>query len=165
IRVAIFGIPNVGKSTIINKLSNKQRVIVGNKPGVTKANKWIRIDNNIELLDTPGLLWPRLNENDVGIKLALTGNIKQDILDVYDLSLKGIDYLINNLKYKDMLINKYKLGNIDELKNYEILELIGRKRGCIISGSEVDLNRTSCLFLDEIKNGKIGKFNLDENLD
>lgn len=165
-RVLIVGIPNVGKSTIINKISNKNSANVGNKPGVTVRKQWIRVGSNIELLDTPGLLWPRLEDNNAGLKLALTGNIKQEILDVEELATEGIKLLIKNDRYKSMLKDKYKLTDEDLSKeSYEILEAIGRKRGCIISGGEVNLDKASKFFLDDFKNGKIGRINLDLVID
>lgn len=162
-RVAIVGIPNVGKSTLINKMAKRETAKVGNKPGVTIANKWIRIANNIDLLDTPGLLWPNLNENDSGVKLALTGNIKQEILDSEELACLGIGMIISNEKYRKILVEKYKIESINsEDESYTILEEIGKKRGCIMSGGRVDTERASKLFLDEFKNGKIGKISLEE---
>ena len=161
-RVLIVGIPNVGKSTIINKIANKQVANVGNKPGVTKKKQWIRVSSNIDLLDSPGLLWPKLDENNAGVKLALTGNIKQEILDVEELSCAGIDFLMSS-KYKEMFLKKYKLENEDltDMIAYDILELIGKKRGCLISGGNVDMTRTANIFMEEFKSGKIGNITLD----
>ena len=161
-RVLIAGIPNVGKSTIINKLSKKNVVKVGNKPGVTTKKQWIRIDNNIELMDTPGILWPKLDENNAGIKLALTGNIKLEILDAPELAIEGIKFFKDNKKYTTMLKERYKLTDEDmTLETFEILEKIGKNRGCIVSKGEVDYERVAAIFLDEFKNGKIGKLTLD----
>lgn len=161
-RVLIVGIPNVGKSTIINKISKKNSVNVGNKPGVTVRKQWIRVQDNIELLDTPGLLWPRLEDNNAGLKLALTGNIKQEIIDAEELAVEGIKLLLSNEKYKNFLKEKYKL-NDEDLSNeaFQIIETIGRKRGCLISGGEVDIEKASRMFLDDFKNGKIGNISLD----
>jgi ribosome biogenesis GTPase A len=122
-RVLISGIPNVGKSTIINKLAGKKAANVGNKPGVTRSKQWIRINNNIDLLDTPGILWPKLTENDAGIKLALTGNIKEEILDLEELAFYFIKYVRQNAKYLNLLIQRYGLDkNIEDLEDYEIFE-------------------------------------------
>lgn len=161
-RVLIVGIPNVGKSTIINKISKRNSANVGNKPGVTVRKQWIRVGDNIELLDTPGLLWPRLEDNNAGLKLALTGNIKQEILDMEELAVEGIKLLVKNEKYKQLLKDKYKLNDEDlENEAYEIVESIGRKRGCIVSGGNVDTEKASRVFLDDFKNGKIGNISLD----
>ncbi len=129
-RVLISGIPNVGKSTIINKLAGKKAANVGNKPGVTRSKQWIRISNNIDLLDTPGILWPKLDENDAGIKLALTGNIKEEILNLEELAFYFIKYVRQNPKYFNCLIERYKLDmDVESLEDYEIFEKIGAKRG------------------------------------
>jgi len=162
-RVLIAGIPNVGKSTIINKIAKRNAANVSNKPGVTVRNQWIRVQDNIELLDTPGLLWPKLDSNNAGEKLALTGNIKQEILDLEGLACIGIEYLLANDKYKGMFIEKYKLeeDEILYIDSYDILELLGRKRGCLVSGGNVNLEKASKIFLDELKAGKIGKISLE----
>lgn len=162
-RVLIAGIPNVGKSTIINKIAKRNAAEVSNKPGVTVRKQWIRVASNIDLLDTPGLLWPRLDENNAGEKLALTGNIKQEVLDIEGVACIGIEMLLERDKYKNMFLEKYKLNeeDIDSLDSYDILELIGRKRGCLISGGNVDTMKASKIFLDELKAGKIGKISLE----
>lgn len=161
-RVLIIGIPNVGKSTIINKIANRNAVLASNKPGVTRKNQWIRVGNDIELLDTPGLLMPNLSENNAGVKLALTGNIKQEILDNEELACDGIKVLLNE-GYSNLLTQHYKIEEDDlELDYYDILEKIGRKRGCIVSGGNVDMSRAANVFLDDIKNGKIGLVNLEK---
>lgn len=155
-RVLIVGIPNVGKSTIINKIANRNATIASNKPGVTKKNQWIRVGEDIELLDTPGLLMPRLDENDAGVKLALTGNIKPEILDNEELACNGIKILLEQ-GYSNLLKLQYKLDDSDfDMEYYDILEKIGRKRGCLISGGNVDMSRAANIFLGDIKNGKIG---------
>ncbi len=161
-RVLIVGIPNVGKSTIINKMAGKNSANTGNKPGITVKKQWIRLSNNIDLLDTPGLLWPKLEGENVGLNLALTGNIKQEILDEEELACDLINMLLGDEKYKDMLCKKYKLEEEDlEIDTYNLLELIGRKRGAIISGGNVDMSKASKLLLDDFKAGKIGKITLD----
>lgn len=175
-RVIVLGIPNVGKSTIINKISGKESVSVKNMPGVTRKNQWIRIENNIELLDTPGLLWPRLDDKNAGIKLALTGNIKQEIIDTEELAIEGIKFLLQNEKYMKMLVSKYGLDDIDKIignkalydneesettVEIEIINAIGKRRGCLIKGGEIDFLKASNLFLDDLKNGKIGKISFE----
>ena len=161
-RVLIVGIPNVGKSTIINKIANRNVAMASNKPGVTKKNQWIRVGDDIELLDTPGLLMPRLDENDAGLKLALTGNIKPEILDNEELACNGIKILLEK-GYSNLLKSQYKLDDSDfDMEYYDILEKIGRKRGCLISGGNVDMSRAANIFLDDIKNGKIGLLSLEK---
>lgn len=162
-RVLIAGIPNVGKSTIINKIAKRNAAEVSNKPGVTVRKQWIRVQDNIELLDTPGLLWPRLDNNNAGEKLALTGNIKQEILEIEGLACKGIEFILTNVKYLSMFKEKYKLENedIEYIDSYDILELIGRKRGCLMSGGHVDTEKAAKIFIDEFKDGKIGKITLE----
>ncbi len=162
-RVLIAGIPNVGKSTIINKIAKRNAANVSNKPGVTRKNQWIRVGANIDLLDTPGLLWPRLDNNNAGEKLALTGNIKQEILDLESIACIGIDMLLKIDKYKNMFMNKYKINDedIDSLDSYDILELVGRKRGCLVSGGNVDTQKAANIFLEDLKSGKIGKISLE----
>ena len=161
-RVLISGIPNVGKSTLINKLSGKKSANVGNKPGVTRSKQWIRLDNNIELLDTPGILWPKLDENDAGIKLAITGNIREEILDLEELAFYLIKYLREDKKYLEMLKERYSISeNIDEFEDYEVFELIGEKRGALLKGGEIDYNKTAKIILDEFKAGKIGEISLE----
>lgn len=161
-RVLIVGIPNVGKSTIINKIANRNVAIASNKPGVTKKNQWIRVGDDIELLDTPGLLMPRLDENDAGLKLALTGNIKPEILDNEEVACNGIKILLEQ-GYSNLLKSQYKLEDSDfDMEYYDVLEKIGRKRGCLISGGNVDMSRAANIFLDDIKNGKIGLLSLEK---
>lgn len=162
-RALICGIPNVGKSTIINKISGKNSAAVGNKPGVTVKKQWIRVAGNIDLLDTPGLLWPNLEDKNAGVNLALTGNIKQEVLDLEEIACIGIDLLLNDEKYKQMVKDKYKLEDEDlENISYDILEMIGRKRGCIVSGGNVDMLKAARVFLEDLKSGKIGKMTFDK---
>lgn len=162
-RCLIAGIPNVGKSTIINKIANRNAAATSNKPGVTRKNQWIRVGSDIELLDTPGILMPRLDENNAGVKLALTGNVKLEVVDNEELACSGINLLINE-GYKKLLVDSYSIEEelLDELDSYDILEVIGRKRGCLVSGGNVDMSRAANVLLDEIKNGKIGNIVLEK---
>ncbi len=161
-RVLIMGIPNVGKSTIINKIANRQVANTGNKPGVTKKKQWIRVCNNIELLDTPGLLWPKFDDENIGIKLALTGNIKQEVIDIEGLAYEGIKFLQSIDEYKELLMNRYSINKDEiDMEAYELLEIIGKNRGCLVSGGNIDITKTSKLFFEDFKNGKIGSINLD----
>lgn len=161
-RALIAGVPNVGKSTVINKLANSHSANVGNKPGVTVRKQWIRVGDNIELMDTPGILWPKLEENDSGIKLALIGNIKDEILDIEELAMYLVRYLRNNENYLKMLKERYNLtDSIDEMEDVEVLEEIGKSRGAVKKGAEVDYFKTSRILLDDFKTAKIGKINLE----
>ncbi|MEG0073656.1 MAG: ribosome biogenesis GTPase YlqF [Clostridia bacterium] len=164
VRALIIGIPNVGKSTIINKLSNKTSAKVGNKPGVTVRKQWIRVGSNIELLDTPGILWPNLDDQDAGLKLALTGNIKQEILDIEELCAEGLKEILKSEKYTKMLVDRYKLDE-EEIANVEqvseIMDIIGKKRGCLLRGGLINYEKVSTIFLDDFKNGRIGKISLE----
>ncbi|MEG2484539.1 MAG: ribosome biogenesis GTPase YlqF, partial [Clostridia bacterium] len=150
VRALIIGIPNVGKSTIINKLSNKTSAKVGNKPGVTVRKQWIRVGSNIELLDTPGILWPNLDDQDAGLKLALTGNIKQEILDIEELCAEGLKEILKSEKYTKMLVDRYKLDE-EEIANVEqvseIMDIIGKKRGCLLRGGLINYEKVSTIFL------------------
>lgn len=171
IRAMIIGIPNVGKSSFINRISKKTSAGVGNRPGVTKQKQWIRINEKVELLDTPGVLWPKFESEEVGLKLAFTGTIKEEILQRTEIAYYLVKFLLEN--YFDLLCERYKLNPADvkiELENnerpeneniYEIFLMIGRKRGCIISGGNIDEEKTARIILDEFKNGKIGKITLE----
>lgn len=158
IRAMVLGVPNVGKSTLINTLLGRRGTRIGDKPGVTRSNQWIKVDNNLELLDTPGILWPEFKNQDIGINLALTGAIKDEVLDKASLALKLIEIISSN--YPELLEKRYNL----ELAGYaslEIMEEIGRKRGCIISGGEIDYSRVSNILLDEFRKGIIGPITLE----
>ncbi|MCQ2979061.1 MAG: ribosome biogenesis GTPase YlqF [Clostridia bacterium] len=163
IRMMIVGIPNVGKSTFINQLVKKKIATVGNKPGVTRGKQWIKVDENFDLLDTPGVLWPKFEDQVVGIKLACIGTINSDILDLYNLSLALIDILKKNDKYMSLLKTRYKLDDkVNDMEAKDIFNEIGRKRGFIIKGGEIDYKRCSVTIIDEFKNGKIGNVTLDD---
>ena len=167
IRVMIIGIPNVGKSSFINRISKKTAMTVGNKPGVTKQKQWIRIGNQIELLDTPGVLWPKFESAAVGLNWAYTGSIKDDVIERTEVAYTLIQYLEKN--YPEKLYEKYKITteNLEKIKNHpqyylELMYLIGRKRGALISGGNIDEEKVANIILDDFKNGKIGKITLEK---
>lgn len=164
IRIMIVGIPNVGKSTFINQLVKKKIATVGNKPGVTRGKQWIKIDESFDLLDTPGVLWPKFEDQVVAVKLASIGTINNDILDLFELSLNLLDILKENKKYLNLLKDRYKLDpdKLEGATNEDIFNMIARKRGFIVKGGEIDIKRTSSTILDEFKNGKIGRITLDD---
>ncbi len=160
IRMMVVGIPNVGKSSFINKLSGRAATKTGNRPGVTQTKQWIRIAGKYELLDTPGILWPKFEDKDVAKRIAFTGGIKDEIMDIEELAFYLVDYLKKN--YPQNLCERYKLDEgFEEIESYELLELIGRKRGCIISGGNVDMLRVSNLLLDDFRSAKIGNISLE----
>lgn len=161
LRVMIVGIPNVGKSSLINRLSKSKKAKVEDRPGVTRGNQWFTVSKGVELLDTPGILWPKFDDMAVGEKLAFIGSIKDEIIDVEQLSIRLLDYLKNN--YLTNLIQRYKLEDYDIEKKagLELLELIGKKRGMLISGGEVDVERAAIMLLDEFRATKLGRITLD----
>jgi len=172
IRVMIVGIPNVGKSSFINRIAKRNTAEVGNKPGVTKMKKWIRVNNQIELLDTPGVLWPKFESEEVALNLAFTGTIKDDILQITEIAYQLTKFLIKN--YFDNLIERYSLDkeevrrillnqNQEENQNiYEIMQLIGKKRGAIMSGGNIDDEKTSKIILDDFRSGRMGKISIEK---
>ena len=164
IRALIIGIPNVGKSTFINKLAGRSIAQTGDRPGVTKAKQWIKVSPELELLDTPGILWPKFEDENVGLKLAYTGAIRDEILDVNELALKLLHVLMT--KFPKQLCAKYKLEPItNDVSPEELLNIIGRKRGCIISGGEIDILRVSVMLLDDFRGGRIGNITLETPAD
>lgn len=169
IRVMIIGIPNVGKSSFINRISKKTSAVVGNRPGVTKQKQWIRIDNNIELLDTPGVLWPKFESEEIGLNLAYIGSIKDEVIDKVEVAFFLLKYL--NTNYKNNLMERYKITNeelesiVEEEENDTILNLmhlIGKKRGAIVSGGNVDETKVANIVLDDFRTSKLGKITLEK---
>jgi ribosome biogenesis GTPase A len=160
VRALIIGIPNVGKSTFINKLAGKSVAQTGDRPGVTKAKQWIKVSPELELLDTPGILWPKFEDERVGMCLAYTGAIKDEILDINELAERLLEILSS--KFPDKLKARYKLEDVTaDMTPQALIETIGRKRGCIIAGGEIDVLRTSVMLLDEFRGGKIGNITLE----
>lgn len=157
-RAMILGIPNVGKSTLINTLSGRKGAKTGNKPGITKTNQWIKTKGNLELLDTPGILWPKFEDQEVGLNLAFTGAIKDEILDIETLCLKLIERLANY--FPNLLNSRYNI-KIEGKTYLDIMEEIGRRRGCIIKGGEIDYTKVSHIVLDEFRKGIIGAISLE----
>lgn len=161
IKAMIVGIPNVGKSTFINKAAKKQTAEVGNKPGVTRKNQWVRLSENINLLDTPGVLWPKFDDEVLARHLAYIGTIKDEILDTEELALRLIEELLVN--HKRELYARYKIADDFEYDmSYEVMDEIGRKRGCLVRGGEIDYTKVANIVLDEFRNGKIGNITLEE---
>ncbi|WP_113674777.1 ribosome biogenesis GTPase YlqF [Vallitalea guaymasensis] len=159
IRAMVAGIPNVGKSTFINKLVGKASAKTGNRPGVTKGKQWIKLKKDMELLDTPGILWPKFEDQQVGINLALIGSIKDEILNIEELALILIEYLRYN--YLERLLTRYKLSDTDNLESIQILENIAKNRNLIKAGNELDLNKAAIILMDEFRNGILGKITLE----
>ncbi len=158
LRVMVVGIPNVGKSTFINKIAGKNRAKAENRPGVTRGNQWFTIDKELELLDTPGVLWPKFEDQTVGEHLAFTGAVKDRILDTELLSMRLLEIL--SVSYRQLLINRY--GELDfEADSYELLCQIGKKRGMVIRGGDTDTERAANMLLEEYRNCKIGLITLE----
>lgn len=171
IRVMILGIPNVGKSSFINRIAGKSSLIVGNKPGVTKAKQWIRVNNQIDLLDTPGVLWPKFESEEVALNLAYTGTIKDDVIEKVEVAFQFVKYLLEN--YRDNILQRYNLEDdlIENILNqpnpeneniYEIMQLIGKKRGAIVSGGKVDDEKTANIILEDYRSGRLGKITIEK---
>ncbi len=160
IRAMIVGIPNVGKSSMINKYAKKKSAKTGNKPGVTKGKQWVRIQKDLEMLDTPGILWPRLDDKKAALNLAFVGTIKDEIMDRETLGLRLVETLLEN--YPKDLFNRYGLENMDEeITGLEVLDTIAKKRGCMFKGNEVDYLRVANVLLDEFRSGMIAKISLE----
>lgn len=158
-RMMVVGIPNVGKSSFINKLSGRAGAKTGDRPGVTTAKQWIRISGGYELLDTPGILWPKFEDEFVGMNLAFTGAIRDEVYDVAEVACELCVFLAK--KAPEALCTVYKLNSVEGLMGHEILFEIGKKRGCLISGGDVDYDRVSRIVLDEFRACKLGKIPLE----
>ena len=157
IRAMVVGIPNVGKSTFINSYAGKACAKTGNKPGVTKGKQWIRLNKNVELLDTPGILWPRFEDQAVGLKLAFIGSIKDEILQTEELAAELVKFMNEN--YPGVLENKYNVE--EDTDPYGMLEKIAESRHCLVRGNELDTEKASVLLMDDFRNGRLGKLTLE----
>lgn len=172
IRIMILGIPNVGKSSFINRLANKNSLEVGNKPGVTRKKQWIKISNSMELLDTPGVLWPKFESDEVALNLAYTGTIKDDVLEKTDVAFYFLKYMLEN--EIDKLVSRYNLNKqeiLNVLENqtrpeneiiYDIMLKIGKSRGAVVSGGNVDDVKTANIILEDFRSGKLGRITLEK---
>lgn len=158
VKALVVGIPNVGKSSFINKIAGKSSTKTGDRPGVTRGKQWITVSRDLQLLDTPGILWPKFEDEKIAFNLAFTGAIKDEIIDVEELGVALCGYLKKN--YPNSLLNRYKLSELDE-DDYELLQSIGKKRGCVISGGEIDTRKAAILLLDEFRGGKLGAITLE----
>lgn len=161
LRIMIVGIPNVGKSSFINRVAKQNRAKVEDRPGVTRGNQWYSIAKNIEMLDTPGVLWPKFDDKIVGERLAFTGAVKDQILDTELLAVRLLDFL-RSLKPADFIV-RFKLDDVDldAVDSYELLNIIGKKRGMLISGGEINTERAAIMLLDEFRSGKLGRITLE----
>lgn len=167
IRGLIVGIPNVGKSTLINKLAGKSIALTGDKPGVTKGQQWIKVGKGLELLDTPGILWPKFEDQEVGLRLAVTGAIKEEILNIEEAAFYAVRFLA--ISYPHCLLDRFGIEELPSLEEQNeanaivnIMEQFGRKRGCLQSGGTVNLEKASSIILRELRAGKLGKISIEQ---
>ena len=160
LRVMIVGIPNVGKSTLINQISGRKGAKAENRPGVTRGKQWVTVESSLLLLDTPGILWPKFEDPEVGMMLAYTGAVKEGVIDIEELACRLIQLL--HQRYPQALKDRYGIDTQEDLPGYELLELAGRKRGYLVSGGEVNTERMAKVLLDEYRSGKLGRFTLEQ---
>lgn len=160
LRIMVVGIPNTGKSSFINRMAKNGKAKVEDRAGVTRHNQWFVIGSGIELLDTPGVLWPKFEDPEVGYRLAFTGGIKDAILDIETLSMKLLDILSKD--YPERLTERYKITDFQNMASFELLEYIGRKRGMLISGGEIDTERAAIMLFDELRAGKLGRITFEK---
>jgi len=159
IRVMVLGIPNVGKSTFINKVARRKTAKAEDRPGVTRSKQWVPVDRTLELLDTPGILWPKFDDTQVGLRLAFTGAIKDDVMDIEELASLLMEYLGKH--YADVLTERYQIEIQEGDSGYDLLTKAGRRRGFLMRGAEVDTERMARILLDEFRGGKLGRFTLE----
>lgn len=159
VRVMVVGVPNVGKSTFINKVAKRKSAKAQDRPGVTRGKQWVSVDAGLDLLDTPGILWPKFEDQSVGKKLAFTGAIKDEIMDAEGLACDLMTLLAR--RYPQALTERYKITPQDDMQGWELLEAAGKKRGFLVSGGEVDTERMAKVLLDEFRGGKLGRFTLE----
>ena len=159
VRVMVLGIPNVGKSTFINKVAHRKTARAEDRPGVTRSKQWVPVDRTLELLDTPGILWPKFDDVEVGKRLAFTGAIKDDVMDIEELACYLMEYLGRH--YAAVLTERYKIEVVESDTGYDLLTKAGRKRGFLMRGGEVDTERMARILLDEFRGGKLGRFTLE----
>ena len=159
LRFMVIGIPNTGKSSFIDRMAGKNKTVVADRAGVTRSNQWFNVGNGIELLDTPGVLWPKFDDPTVGDKLAFIGSIKDEVMDMESLSCRLLDVLKKT--NPQMIENRYKISDFENLEGWEILEMIGRKRGFLIKGGEINYERTANIICDEFRGGKLGRISLE----
>ena len=159
LRVMVVGIPNVGKSTLINQISGRKGAKAENRPGVTRGKQWVTVDAGLQLLDTPGILWPKFEDPRVGMMLAYTGAVKENVIDLEELACFLMTLLHKH--YPQALLDRYQVEAPEDTPGWELLELAGRKRGYLVSGGEVNLERMARVLLDEFRGGKLGKFTLE----
>ncbi len=159
LRVMVVGIPNVGKSSFINRMSKITKAGVADRPGVTRGNQWFKIDDRLELLDTPGVLWPKFEDEKVGEHLAFTGAVKDDVIDKELLAVRLLECMMKD--YPERLLERYKVDPNDYYDSYDLLQAIGKKRGMMMRGGDVDTERASTMLLDEYRGGKLGTITLE----
>lgn len=159
VRVMVVGVPNVGKSTFINQVAKRKSAKAGDKPGVTRGKQWVTVDATLELLDTPGILWPKFEDPQVGLNLAFTGAVKDDVMDTEALTCHLLELL--SAHYPQAMTERYKIDADPSAQGWELLERAARKRGFLISGGEVDTQRMANILLDEFRGGKLGKITLE----
>ena len=160
LRIMVVGIPNTGKSSFINRMAGAAKAKVADKAGVTRQNQWFAIGNGIELLDTPGVLWPKFDDPKVGDRLAFIGSVKDEILDSETLAVRLLEVMKND--YADRLAERYKINDFSDKEPWEVLEMIGKKRGMMIKGGEIDTERASVMLLDEYRGGRLGTISLEK---